>query len=200
MPSFDSKVRLSADAKSNNIVLADIERIKGAFKVFSTAVSMSSLPINYYSDGQIVYAEDSASLFKATVTPADPGQGIFDDTISFTPFGFNSGSFVSASFDGVNTLTFFGQELSGSTRISMSVDLSELTGSGGGGGGSGDITRVTAGTGILGGGPSGDVIVSFDSGSVAGLGLSASDGTLLINTGSAHFTDGVGNQLDGGEI
>ena len=46
----------------------------------------------------------------------------------------------------------------------------------------------------------GDVVVSFDSGSVAGLGLSASDGTLLINTGSSHFTDGVGEQLDGGEI
>ena len=199
MPSYDSKVKLSEDAKSNNIVLADIDRIKGAFKVFSTAVSMSALPINYYSDGQIVYAEDSASLFRATVTPADP-PNTFTDSISFTPFGFNSGSFVSASFDGIKMLTFFGQELSGSTRISMSVDLSELTGSGGGGGGSGDITRVTAGTGILGGGPSGDVIVSFDSGSVAGLGLSASDGTLLINTGSAHFTDGVGNQLDGGEI
>lgn len=199
MPSYDSKVKLSEDAKSNNIVLADIDRIKGAFKVFSTAVSMSALPINYYSDGQIVYAEDSASLFRATVTPADP-PNTFTDSISFTPFGFNSGSFVSASFDGIKMLTFFGQELSGSTQISMSVDLSELTGSGGGGGGSGDITRVTAGTGVLGGGPSGDVIVSFDSGSVAGLGLSASDGTLLINTGSAHFTDGVGNQLDGGEI
>ena len=54
MPSFDSKVRLSADAKGNNIVLADIDRIKGAFKVFSTAVSMSSLPINYYSDGNSI--------------------------------------------------------------------------------------------------------------------------------------------------
>lgn len=199
MPSYDSKVKLSEDAKSNNIVLADIDRIKGAFKVFSTAVSMSALPINYYSDGQIVYAEDSASLFRATVTPADP-PNTFTDSISFTPFGFNSGSFVSASFDGIKMLTFFGQELSGSTQISMSVDLSELTGSGGGGGGSGDITRVTAGTGVLGGGPSGDVIVSFDSGSVAGLGLSASAGTLLINTGSSHFTDGVGEQLDGGEI
>ena len=44
------------------------------------------------------------------------------------------------SFDGTNTLTFFGEQVGGSTRISMSVDLSEtLTGSGGGGG-SGDIT------------------------------------------------------------
>ena len=51
-------------------------------------------------------------------------------------FSYITGSFVSASFDGVKTLTLFGQELSGSDQISMSVDLSALTGSGGGGGGS----------------------------------------------------------------
>lgn len=199
MPYYSTKVQLSDIATGSNVVLADIDRIKGAFKVYSTTNLMVSTSLNYFSDGQIVYAEDSGSLYKATITEANYID-TFEDTISFSEFSFNSGSFVSASFDGVKMLTFFGQELSGSTRISMSVDLSELTGSGGGGGGSGDITRVTAGTGVLGGGPSGDVIVSFDSGSVAGLGLSASDGTLLINTGSAHFTDGVGNQLDGGEI
>ena len=199
MPSFSSILKLTDAATGSNVVLADIDRIKGAFKSYASASTMNSTSVNYFSNGQIVYAQDSGSLFKATVTPANYID-TFEDTVAFSEFSFNSGSFVSASFDGVKMLTFFGQEVSGSTRISMSVDLSELTGSGGGGGGSGDITRVTAGTGILGGGPSGDVVVSFDSGSVAGLGLSASDGTLLINTGSAHFTDGVGNQLDGGEI
>jgi len=199
MPYYSTKVQLSDIATGSNVVLADIDRIKGAFKVYSTTNLMVSTSLNYFSDGQIVYAEDSGSLYKATITEANYID-TFEDTISFSEFSFNSGSFVSASFDGVKMLTFFGQEVSGSTRISMSVDLSELTGSGGGGGGSGDITRVTAGTGVLGGGPSGDVVVSFDSGSVAGLGLSASDGKLLVNTGSAHFTDGVGNQLDGGEI
>ena len=199
MPSFSSILKLTDAATGSNVVLADIDRIKGAFKSYASASTMNSTSVNYFSNGQIVYAQDSGSLFKATVTPANYID-TFEDTVAFSEFSFNSGSFVSASFDGVKMLTFFGEVVEGSDRISMSVDLSELTGSGGGGGGSGDITRVTAGTGILGGGPSGDVVVSFDSGSVAGLGLSASAGTLLINTGSSHFTDGVGEQLDGGEI
>ena len=199
MPSFSSILKLTDAATGSNVVLADIDNIKGAFKSYASASTMNSTSVNYFSNGQIVYAQDSGSLFKATVTPANYID-TFEDTVAFSEFSFNSGSFVSASFDGVKMLTFFGEVVEGSDRISMSVDLSELTGSGGGGGGSGDITRVSAGTGILGGGPSGDVVVSFDSGSVAGLGLSASAGTLLINTGSSHFTDGVGNQLDGGEI
>ena len=199
MPSFSSILKLSDAATGSNVVLADIDRIKGAFKSYASASTMNSTSVNYFSNGQIVYAQDSGSLFKATVTPANYID-TFEDTVAFSEFSFNSGSFVSASFDGVKMLTFFGEVVEGSDRISMSVDLSELTGSGGGGGGSGDITRVTAGTGILGGGPSGDVVVSFDSGSVAGLGLSASAGTLLVNTGSSHFTNGVGQQLDGGEI
>ena len=199
MPSFSSRLQLTNAATGSNIVLADVQRIKGAFKTYVSASTMNATSVNYFSDKQILWVEDSGSLFQATVTPADY-ENTFVDTVTFKPFSYVTGSFVSASFDGVKMLTFFGQELSGSSQFSMSVDLSELTGSGGGGGGSGDITRVTAGTGVLGGGPSGDVVVSFDSGSVAGLGLSASDGKLLVNTGSAHFTDGVGNQLDGGEI
>ena len=57
MPSLSSKVQLSTSAKNSNIVLADIDRIKGAFKVYSTAESMNSTSINYFSDGQIVYVE-----------------------------------------------------------------------------------------------------------------------------------------------
>ena len=182
MPSFSSKVQLSSTAQSNNIVLADVDRIKGAFKTYVSASTMNATSVNYFSDGQIVYVEDSASLFQATVTPADPPNS-FVDTVTFKPFSFVTGSFVSASFDGIKMLTFFGQDLSGSSQFSMSVDLSELTGSGGGGGGSGDITRVQAGTGILGGGASGDVVVSFDSGSVAGLGLTTGSGQLLVDTG-----------------
>ena len=85
MPSFSSKVQLSTSAKNSNIVLADVDRIKGAFKIYTTAESMNSQSINYFSDGQIVYVEDSGSLFKATITPADP-PNTFEDSISFSAF------------------------------------------------------------------------------------------------------------------
>jgi len=173
MPSFNSKLVLSTAAQNNNTRLADIDRIRGAFRVYDTANEMNSIHPNYFYDGDIVYAIDSASLYKANVTLANPGEGIYEDSVSFTEFSFYSGSFVSASFDGVNTLTFFGQDLIGSTRISSSVDLSALTGSGGGG--SGDITGVTAGDGLSGGGLTGGV-------------------TLTLNTSSVHFINAV-NEL-----
>ena len=199
MPSFSSRVQLTNAATGSNIVLADVQRIKGAFKTYVSASTMNATSVNYFSDKQILWVEDSGSLFQATVTPADY-ENTFVDTVTFKPFSYVTGSFVSASFDGVKMLTFFGQELSGSSQFSMSVDLSELTGSGGGGG-SGDITRVDAGTGILGGGTSGDVVVSFDSGSVAGLGLTTGSGQLLVDTGSTHFKGGVQTtELDGSEF
>lgn len=130
MPSFNSKVQLSTAAKNTNTVLSDIDRIKGAFKVY-TADEMNAAHVNYFTDGQIVYASDSGSLYKASVQLADPGAGIFEDSVSFSEFSFNSGSFNSASFDGgSSTLTFFGQSLVGSEQVSSSVDLSSLSGGG----------------------------------------------------------------------
>ena len=200
MPSFSSRVQLTNAATGSNIVLADVQRIKGAFKTYISASVMNSTSVNYFSDKQILWVQDSGSLFQATVTPADY-ETTFEDTVSFKPFSYITGSFVSASFDGVKTLTLFGQELSGSDQISMSVDLSALTGSGGGGGGSGDITAVTAGSGILGGSTSGEAVISVDSGSLAGLGLTTGSGNIGLDTGSTHFQGGVQTtELDGSEF
>ena len=200
MPSFSSRVQLTNAATGSNIVLADVKRIKGAFKTYISASVMNSTSVNYFSDKQILWVQDSGSLFQATVTPADY-ISTFEDTVSFKPFSYITGSFVSASFDGVKTLTLFGQELSGSDQISMSVDLSALTGSGGGGGGSGDITAVTAGSGILGGSTSGEAVISIDSGSLAGLGLTTGSGNIGLDTGSTHFQGGVQTtELDGSEF
>jgi hypothetical protein len=192
MPSYSSKVQLSTSAKNSNIVLADIDRIKGAFKVY-TSSDLNSTSVNYFSDGQIVYVEDSGSLYKATVTPANYID-TFSDTVSFSAFSFNSGSFVSASFDSAtSTLTLFGEVVEGSVRVSSSLDLSSLSGGGGGGG---DITAVFAGDGLTGGASSGNVTLEVD----AGDGISLMGG-VSVDTGSAHFVSGVQKiNLDGGEI
>ena len=195
MPSFDQKVRISADGLSNNIVLADIDNIKGAFKIY-TSTELNSTNVNYFSDGQIVYVSDSGSLYKANVSLANPPFS-FTDTVSFSQFSFDSGSFVSASFDSSSsTLTLFGQNIDGSTRVSSSIDLSSLAG--GGGGGSGDITAVfTSDEGITGGSSSGNVILELDPGD----GITVSSSGINLNTGSAHFTEGVQKTtIDGGNI
>ena len=133
MPSISSKLQLTSAAISANTALADIQRIKGAFKVYTSTV-LNSTSVNYFTNGQIVYVEDSGSLYRANVLLADYSER-FSDTVSFSEFAFESGSFISGSFDGTHTLTLFGQNLQGSDQISMSIDLSALTGSAGGGGG-----------------------------------------------------------------
>lgn len=193
MPSYGDILELSDLAISNNVVLAEIDKIKGAFKIY-TSTELNSTNVNYFSDGQIVYVSDSGSLYRANVSLANP-PFTFNDTVSFSQFSFDSGSFVSASFDsGTSTLTLFGQDVSGSTRVSQSIDLSSLEG--GGGGGSGDITAVFAGDGLTGGASSGNATLEVD----AGNGISLVGG-VTVDTGSAHFTAGVQKvTIDGGSI
>ena len=193
MPSYNSKLELSPAGVSGNIVLMDIYPIKGAFAVY-TSTELNAKSVNYFSDGQLVYVSDSGSLYKANVSPANPPI-TFEDTVSFSAFSFNSGSFVSASFDSeTSALTLFGENVPGSTRVSMSVDLSSL--SGGDGGGSGDITAVfTSDEGITGGASSGNVILELDPGD----GIVLNSNGINVSTGSNHFTEGVQKiNLDGG--
>lgn len=193
MPSYNSKLQLSSAGVSGNIVLMDIDPIKGAFAVY-TSTELNAKSVNYFSDGQLVYVSDSGSLFKANVTPANPPI-TFEDTVSFSAFSFNSGSFVSASFNSsTSALTLFGENVPGSTRVSMSVDLSSLEG--GGGGGSGDITAVfTSDEGITGGASSGNVVLELDPGD----GIVVNSNGINVSTGSNHFTEGVQKiNLDGG--
>lgn len=82
-----------------------------------------------------------------------------------------------------------------------SVTWAEFDGFGGGGSGAGDITAVLSGNGLVGGATSGIANLSVGQGD----GITVSADAVSVNTGSAHFEDGVEKvvivtTLDGGNI
>ena len=90
MPIAGDQFELNSSAKTaGNIAMADVQLIKGAFKYYATAAEMNALDPALFSTGQIVWVEDSGSLYKATVTLADYIT-VFEDSVSFAPFTFPS--------------------------------------------------------------------------------------------------------------
>jgi hypothetical protein len=160
MPAISSKLTLTSAANNAGTALADADLIKGAFYTVAEYNDLASIPISRISDNQLVWVEDAASVYQATVTLADY-------IVAFTD----------------------------------SVSWAEFSGFGGGGVGSGDITAVIAGSGLTGGAFTGTATLNIG----AGDGITVSADAVSVNTGSAHFEDGVEKivivtTLDGGEI
>jgi len=87
MPAFSSKAQLTAPASSSKLALADIDLIKGAFKVYPTLGSLQSESVNYFTDGQVVMVSASSQLYQASVSEPD-FVNTFDYSASFSEFSF----------------------------------------------------------------------------------------------------------------
>lgn len=75
MPAISTKLTLQSAAQSANVVLADIDLIKGALYGVSTESDLSSIHENYLQDGQLMFVQDVAKFFSLTITPAGPSNG-----------------------------------------------------------------------------------------------------------------------------
>lgn len=138
MPLFSNQLELNDASKASGTALADITAIKGAFKVFDTYSALTSVAVSRISNNQIVWVEDSASLYQATVTPADYIDS-FTDTVSWEAFsGFGSGGSsawadITSKPAGLISGSLQVESIVDDTYISASAALSGFTSAGGGG-------------------------------------------------------------------
>ena len=126
MPSISSKIVLSSAASSSGIALADVNFIRGAFYTVASYTDLAIIPIDRIMDGQIVWVEDAATTYQATITPANPPQ-TFVDSVSWSEFsGFGGGG---GSGTGDITAVIAGPGLGGGA-FSGTANLNVNTGSG----------------------------------------------------------------------
>ena len=91
MPAISSKLTLTSAANNAGTALADANLIKGAFYTVAEYNDLASIPIARISDKQLVWVEDAASVYQATVTLADYIVA-FTDSVSWAEFsGFGGG-------------------------------------------------------------------------------------------------------------
>jgi len=121
MPSFSSKSQLTSAASGSQLAFADIDLIRGAFKVYANEDHLINESVNYFVDAQIVYVSSSNKLYQCSLVEAD-FISIFEDSASFKEYSF-PGSGGGSTPDGT---------ISGSQQISdlgflSSADTSSFT-------------------------------------------------------------------------
>ena len=85
MPAISSKLTLTSAANNAGTELADADLIKGAFYTVAQYNDLASIPIARISDKQLVWVEDAASVYQATITLADYIVA-FTDSVSWAEF------------------------------------------------------------------------------------------------------------------
>jgi hypothetical protein len=138
MPLFSNQLELNDASKASGTALADITAIKGAFKVFDTYSALTSVAVSRVSNNQIVWVEDSASLYDYIDS--------FTDTVSWGVFsGFGSGGSsawadITSKPVGLISGSLQVESIVDDTYISASAALSGFTSAGGGSSVWADIT------------------------------------------------------------
>ena len=103
MPSFSSKSQLTPAVSSSGLVpFADIDLIRGAFKVYPSIGSLRGQPTALFTDSQIVFVKDTSKLYQCDYDTAD-NITVFADSMSFSEFTFSGGS--STDISSLNTFT-----------------------------------------------------------------------------------------------
>jgi len=91
MPAISSKITLTGAASSAGTALADASLIKGAFYTVLEHDDLANIPISRIDNKQVVWVEDEAKTYQATVTLADY-VSTFTDSVAWAEFtGFGSG-------------------------------------------------------------------------------------------------------------
>ena len=111
---FAGQIGLSSDAITNGtIALANIDYIRGAFKVYESESILQSASPNLFQDYQIVYCQDTNKLYQMNYVPAQFGGGppipASKTSSSFQFPGAGStdtGSLITTASVAGNTMTF----------------------------------------------------------------------------------------------
>jgi len=184
MPSFGSKVELTSAASSSGLAIADASFVKGAFYTVQTFNELSNIPVALVDDNQIVWVEDTAATYQATVTQPD-FINTFSPTVSWAEFsGFGSGGGGATTLGGLTNVSSSVNSASNGQVLQYNAsagvwEASSVSGTG-------DISAVFAGDGLSGGGTAGSVSLDVDAGN--GINLI---GGVSLDTGSTHFTSAV---------